>query len=92
MHDDGNGFTDNHVFSYWKDEAGVFNYESEAFSNIQNIDVKLALNTLDNTVITLNKVSGGKIVLYASHKENLDNMFVTELKKRWNKAKQGKNL
>lgn len=88
MRDDGNGFTDNHVFSYWKDDAGVFNYESEVFSNIKNIDIKLAKNTFENTVITLDKVSGGKIVLYVSHKENLDNRFVTELKNRWNKAKQ----
>jgi len=33
--EDGNGFTDKHVFSYWKDDDSGFQFENEALKNIK---------------------------------------------------------
>jgi len=39
---DGNGFTHNYVFSYWKDDNAEFQFENEALSSVKKIDVSYA--------------------------------------------------
>lgn len=91
IRDDGNGFTDRHVFSYWKDETGALVYKLADFSEIEDIKVNWAGGWNDNTVVTVVRNDQSDFLLYVSNAERKDRVFVRELKRRWNnKNKQDK--
>lgn len=88
VRDDGNGFTDNNVFSYWKDEDDVFTYETADFSKVRKIDVEFTRDLVGNTVVTIERDDGSDFLLYVSHEDGLDKKFVNELKSRWNNSRE----
>ncbi|GLR69744.1 DUF3857 domain-containing transglutaminase family protein [Agaribacter marinus] len=83
IRDDGNGFTNNTVFSYWKDDAGVLHKETIAFNAILDIEVNFSESEFENTVITVYVDNDESFVLFASTINDGDDIFVEELKKRW---------
>lgn len=89
IRDDGNGFTDHYVFSYWKDE-GRLNVEKEQFGNISKIDVKYSDGTGENTIVNIVRNDGSNFVLYVSSVDGLDKVFVRQLQRRWDTVKAAK--
>lgn len=83
LREDGNGFTEESVFSYWKDDDTGFNIERSQLSEISKIDVEYATKAFDDTIITIVRDDGTNFLLYVSAEEGLDKTFVAELNKRW---------
>ncbi|MDH5181729.1 MAG: DUF3857 domain-containing protein [Gammaproteobacteria bacterium] len=85
IRDDGNGFTEQHVFSYWKEE-GELVIEKAAFSEIKDVDITWAKDFTENTVIKIIRNDGTEFLLFASREKRMDKIFGRELKKRWKKS------
>ena len=83
IHDDGNGITDRHVFSYWKDDNGDFNYETARFDEIKDIKTTFAKSWGDDTVIDIIKNDDTKFLLFISSTSKKDRLFVNALMDRW---------
>jgi hypothetical protein len=88
IREDGNGLTDRHVFSYWKDEGDRFYYDQAAFEEIKDINVNWAKSWGENTTIDIVKNDGGSFILYVSNSEKRDRVFVAALKEKWNRSKK----
>lgn len=85
--DDGNGFTENKVFSYWL-EDNVFYFEKASFQDVSDIEVTWANNQLiDNTIVKILLSDDSSFLLYVSSIDRKDRLFVTKLKELWNKQK-----
>lgn len=84
--DDGNGYTDRHLFSYWRDD-GDFNLHTADYADIKDIEVTWG-GTTDNTVIKVIRHDDSWFILYASTTKKQDKVFVNGLKERWKKASQ----
>ncbi len=87
MRDDGNGFTENHVFSYWDDDESGFTFQTEKLSQIKKIDIVLAKNIFEDTIITIVREDDSEFLLYVSGTKRLDRKFIRELKYRWKKSR-----
>jgi transglutaminase-like putative cysteine protease len=85
---DGNGFTDNLVFSYWKDDEAVFKFEKEYLSRVKNIEESYPDNPLEDTTINIVREDDSYFTLYVSRERNMDKKFVTKLMERWRKSRQ----
>ncbi|VAW58744.1 hypothetical protein MNBD_GAMMA11-3245 [hydrothermal vent metagenome] len=85
--DDGNGFTENHVFSYWKDDESGFSFQSERLSQVKKIDVSPAKDSAENTIITIIREDDSQFLLYVSSEKKLDKTFTKELKARWKRSR-----
>jgi hypothetical protein len=83
---DGSGFSDRHVFSYWKD-GNHFNFQSATFDEIRDIQVTWG-EWNDNTAIEIIRQNDSRFVLYASTDGDKDKAFVEALRKRWKKTSQ----
>ncbi|MCG8426306.1 MAG: hypothetical protein MI754_02980, partial [Chromatiales bacterium] len=81
--DDGNGFTQRHVFSYWKDENDLFEKEQAEYSEIQDIQVDWASEFGENSTVTIIRKDGSEFLLFVSNMDRKDKLFVRALKKRW---------
>lgn len=86
IRDDGNGFTPNHVFSYWKEENKLY-IEKAHFNTIQKIDVNYSKGEFENTIVTITRKDNSNFSLYVSAIDALDKIFVKELQNRWEMAK-----
>ncbi len=88
IRDDGNGITDRHVFSYWKDDSGVFNYETARFDEIKDIKTTFSKSWRDDTVIDIIKNDGKKFILFVSNTDKKDRLFVKALMDRWEQVER----
>ena len=86
IRNDGNGFTENHVFSYWKEDNKLY-IEKAHFNAIEKIDVNYSKGELDNTIITITRKDNSSFPLYVSSMDALDKVFVKKLQNRWDKVK-----
>ncbi|HEX5055649.1 MAG TPA: DUF3857 and transglutaminase domain-containing protein [Gammaproteobacteria bacterium] len=86
IHGDGNGFSDRHVFTYWKDD-GEFYFEGATFDEIRDINVIWGRWNSD-TVIEIIRNNGSRFTLYASAAGHKDRAFVNALLERWKKRRQ----
>ncbi len=84
IQDDGNGFTDEMVFSYWRDDATGLHVENEKLSKVKDIKVSYASTRDGNTTITIVRHDDTDFVLYVSAEDKLDKKFVNKLTSRWN--------
>lgn len=82
--DDGNGYTDRHVFSYWR-EDGNFNLNTADYADIKDIQVTWG-GAIDNTVVKVIRHDDSWFILYASTTKKLDKAFVNGMKERWKKS------
>ncbi|MDH5465741.1 MAG: hypothetical protein OEW60_08895, partial [Thiovulaceae bacterium] len=87
IRDDGNGFTENSVFSYW-DDKGELKIEKAKFSDIAKVEPTYSEDMLSNTIATVVRNDGSSFTLYISSEDGLDKKFVEELKKQWQKSKK----
>lgn len=86
MQDDGNGFTESTVFSYWKDEEKNLHIKTVLLADVKDIKVEFAEKERDNTVITIVLDDDNSFILYVAADKKRDKQFVTELKSRWRKS------
>ena len=84
---DGNGFTDNRVFSYWKDDNDQFQKEVATFTEVAGIDVKYSEDEVEETIITITRHDATEFMLFVTPLDDDDQMFVKALKESWNKHK-----
>lgn len=88
IRDDGNGFTEKRVFSYWQDEDNGFQKEVATFDKIESIEVQFSNDEYENTIITITRADDTDFMLFVSAVEEGDQRFVKELKKRWKEKKK----
>jgi transglutaminase-like putative cysteine protease len=81
IRDDGNGFSDRHVFSYWVDDNEFF-LESATYDKIKDINVTWG-GWSNNTVIEVTRSDDSHFTLYASASGKRDKLFVDSLLRRW---------
>lgn len=81
--DDGNGFTQRHVFSYWKDEDGALQREMADYDEIKDIRVDWSNSYVDNTTVTIVRDDESEFILFVSGVDGRDRLFVNALKQSW---------
>jgi hypothetical protein len=79
---DGNGFTERHVFSYWR-EDGEFVYDVAQYSQIKDIEVTWGTAYLENTIVKVTRQDDSDFLLYVSAQDELDKDFVKQLRLQW---------
>ncbi|MGV6852457.1 MAG: DUF3857 domain-containing transglutaminase family protein [bacterium] len=76
---DGNGLTDQGVFSYWI-EDGKFYLQRAKFNEIDHIEVKHATSAFYNTIITVTRKDDSSFMLFVSPEDFKDKLFIKKLK------------
>ncbi len=79
---DGNGFTNRHVFSYWKQD-GEFYSALEDYDSIAQINVEYSESWADNTVVEIVTDDEESFYLYFSAAEGLDKEAVERMQRLW---------
>jgi hypothetical protein len=92
IRDDGNGFTDEHVFSYWQDDNDGFQVENVKFSDIKNIKIKQADKKDADTIITIIRSDDSNFELFVSSVKKGDELFVKKLKELWELSKVSNDI
>lgn len=87
IRNDGNGFTDRHVFAYWRDE-GQFLLESATFDEIKDIKVIWGNWNSDTTIEVIRRDST-RFPLHISTLRKKDKIFVDALLERWKQQLSG---
>lgn len=87
IRDDGNGFTQTKVFSYWVDENGKVEKAIADFEDIKDIKVEYAKIDSENTTVTVVRQDDSDFLLYVSAAEKKDKIFIEALLERWNAAR-----
>lgn len=86
IREDGNGFTDNTVFSYWNDR-GFLHTRVAKLIDVQDIKHSYAESWSDNTALTIVLNDGSEFILYVSSEDRKDRLFVKLLRGRWAHAR-----
>ncbi|UTA46942.1 DUF3857 domain-containing transglutaminase family protein [Simiduia sp. 21SJ11W-1] len=86
--EDGNGFTNRHIFSYWADEESGFQVELANFEDIANIEFEPANGWGENAIITITRKDESSFLLFASSMEGGDKQFFKALNERWQAAQK----
>jgi hypothetical protein len=80
--DDGNGITQNHIFSYFKNDNGEMESEISHFKDIDKIDVTYGKTSLNNTTIKVIKNNGDDFLLLVSNYDGQDKILITTINQR----------
>lgn len=83
VRDDGNGFTQQRIFSYWKNEQGILEKQIALFTDVENVEPTFAKNDLENTLVTITRKDGSTFILFVSAKGKQDKIFFDALKTQW---------
>lgn len=87
IRDDGNGFTQQRVFSYWMDDQDGFQLEVASFDQVKNIEVEYAEEKDSNSIITIKRTDSTEFMLFVSTVDGGDKVFFNTLNKLWKKYK-----
>jgi len=87
IRDDGNGFSENYVFSFWKESDELY-VESEHLSQVAKIEPVYSTSWNESTIVTITRADGSEFVLYLSKDKGLDKVFVKTLTNNWQAAKE----
>jgi hypothetical protein len=86
--DDGNGITDNYIFSYYKNDAGKLESDLSHFNDIDKIETSYGKTELDNTTIKVIKTDGSDFLLIVSRFNKLDEVLVDKINLRLSENKK----
>ncbi|GHB72376.1 hypothetical protein GCM10008107_22180 [Psychrosphaera saromensis] len=87
VREDGNGFTETRVFSYWMDDDTGFQIKSATYDKIKAINVKQSKNASKDTIVTIVLDDESEFLLFVSAVDKGDIEFVDTLKLYWKKYK-----
>lgn len=87
VRNDGNGFTENRVFSYWLDDNDSFNYKSEPLANVSKINPHYSTKWDEDSTVTIILDDESEFVLYLPSESNMDRKFVKLLRDKWVRAR-----
>ncbi|WP_339719744.1 DUF3857 domain-containing protein [uncultured Paraglaciecola sp.] len=87
IRDDGNGFTNERVFSYWLDDQEGFQLEVASFDQVKNIEVEFSEDQDSNTFITIKRQDSTEFTLFVSAVEGGDKLFFNTLNGLWKNKK-----
>ena len=87
IRDDGNGFTQNRVFSFWVDENDEFSVQSASFDEVKSIDVEYNEKEEDNSFITITRHDDTDFLLFVSNVNGGDKRFAKKLLATWEQQK-----
>ncbi|AQS37860.1 transglutaminase-like enzyme, predicted cysteine protease [Shewanella psychrophila] len=85
--EDGNGFTDSSVFSYWE-EDGELKVATADFVDVRNLKVEFGEDLDQQTRITVLLNDDSDFLLIVSTEDKLDLKFYQSLRKHWYQTKQ----
>lgn len=85
--EDGNGITQRHVFSYWKEDDGSLSSETANFEDIADIEVTKGNALGENTVVSIKRRDGSDFVIFLAVDEGGDKRFIKALKAHMGQAK-----
>ncbi|XQF91237.1 hypothetical protein ACOBV8_08900 [Pseudoalteromonas espejiana] len=86
--DDGNGITENYIFSYYKNDAGKLESDLSHFNDIDKIETSYGKTELDNTTIKVIKTDGSDFLLIVSRFNKLDEVLVDKINFRLSENKE----
>jgi hypothetical protein len=86
--DDGNGITENYIFSYYKNDAGKLESDLSHFNDIDKIETSYGKTELDNTTIKVIKTDGSDFLLIVSRFNKLDEVLVDKINLRLSENKK----
>ena len=89
---EGNGVTDQHVFSYWQDDNDGLQIEKATFIDIKDIKVKHASKKDADTIITIIRFDDSNFELFVSSTKERDKLFVDKLTALWDLNKVSNSL
>ena len=85
--EDGNGLTQRHVFSYWKEEDGTLSSELAPYSDIADIEVTKGSTLGENTIVNIQRKDDSDFVLFLATDEGGDTRFIQKLREHLQAAK-----
>lgn len=83
---DGNGFTENRVFSYWN-ENDQLSIEKASYRNIKGIDVQYGQSSSADTIVTISRLDDSNFMLFLSGDKRKDKRFVKKMTELWKASK-----
>ena len=83
--EDGNGFTESSVFSYWKEDDEL-NVMTADFVDVKDLKVEYGDDSDPQTVITVKLNDDSDFLLIISTEDKLDLTFYQSLRKNWYQA------
>lgn len=86
IRNDGNGLTEEEVFSYWEGDDGQLYQEKAKLLEIQKIEFTKGSYGV-NSILTVHREDGSDFLLYLTSEGNGDEEFEKELRNRWNNAR-----
>lgn len=84
IRDDGNGISDNFIFSYWKNEQGHIESSMSHFEDVKEVEVNYSKNKLTNTTINVITNDGNDFLLFVDPDNGQDKRLVQQIKQRIN--------
>ena len=84
---DGNGFSEESVFSYWQDDNAALTSRQAQLADVADIRVKYSKKWNENTLITIVTDDGAEFVLYVDKTDKRDRLFVNALQAQWHKKR-----
>ncbi|MBE0458001.1 hypothetical protein NDQ71_12605 [Pseudoalteromonas sp. KG3] len=84
---DGNGISDNYIFSYWKNEQDQLESNLKHFKDIASVEVTYGKTQLENTVIKVIDKQGDHFLLIVDSEGSKDKELVAQINRRVNNQK-----
>ncbi|MGR3980474.1 DUF3857 domain-containing transglutaminase family protein [Pseudoalteromonas sp. 1181_04] len=79
---DGNGISDNYIFSYWQNEQGQLESNLKHFKDVTSVEVTYGRTQLDNTVIKVIDKQGEHFLLIVNSEGSKDKELVEQINNR----------
>jgi transglutaminase-like putative cysteine protease len=83
LHQEGNGFTEKTVFSYWHDDEGRLAVKSIAFSQINSITENQDTGFLSAKILNLVDDQGDEFNLYLGSSASKNKLFIKRIRSQW---------
>ena len=80
--EDGNGITENYIFSYYKNDNGKLESDLSHFKDIEKIEASYGKTKLDNTSIKVIKTDGSDFLLIVGSLNKQDKVLVKQINLR----------
>ncbi|MBH0036596.1 DUF3857 domain-containing transglutaminase family protein [Pseudoalteromonas sp. NZS71_1] len=80
--EDGNGITENYIFSYYKNDDGRLESDLSHFKDIEKIETTYGKTKLDNTSIKVIKTDGSDFLLIVGRLNKQDKVLVEQINLR----------